>query len=120
MIPDCNSQGVSWSPSNRYLNGSKLAITRRLCDNQIIGLVDVLVHGQVLAYTPDARSEPSVELPLITDSLEELSAMPIKTLKKVAPVLNFTTAFPTCNPVMCSYGAVSPCSKFQIKKYVMN
>ena len=31
----CSSQGFSWSPSNRYLNGSKLASTR-LCNNHII------------------------------------------------------------------------------------
>ena len=29
----CSSQGFSWSPSNRYLNRSKLASTR-LCNNQ--------------------------------------------------------------------------------------
>ena len=31
----CSSQGFSWSPSNRYLNRSKLASTR-LCNNHII------------------------------------------------------------------------------------
>ena len=31
----CSSQGSSWSPSNRYLNRSKLASTR-LCNNHII------------------------------------------------------------------------------------
>ena len=30
----CSSQGLSWSPSNRYLNRSKLASTR-LCNNHI-------------------------------------------------------------------------------------
>ena len=33
----CNSQGFSWSPSNRFLNRSKLASTR-LCNNHIIYL----------------------------------------------------------------------------------
>lgn len=44
-------------------------------------------HAQVVAEgvkpVPSARSEPSLELPLITASHEELSAMPIKDLKKV-------------------------------------
>ena len=31
----CSSQGFSWSPSNRYLNRSKLASTR-LCNNHIM------------------------------------------------------------------------------------
>ena len=31
----CSPQGFSWSPSNRYLNRSKLASTR-LCNNHII------------------------------------------------------------------------------------
>ncbi len=32
---------------------------------------------------PQARSAPSVELPLVTASREELSAMPVKDLKKI-------------------------------------
>lgn len=34
---------------------------------------------------PAARSEPSVELPLITASRDELMASPVKELKKVRP-----------------------------------
>ena len=33
----CSSQGLSWSPSNRYLNRSKLASTR-LCNNHTISI----------------------------------------------------------------------------------
>ena len=34
----CSSQGFSWSPSNKYLNRSKLASTR-LCNNHIIIII---------------------------------------------------------------------------------
>jgi len=36
----CSSQGLSWSPSYRYLNRSKLASTR-LCNNHIIYYADL-------------------------------------------------------------------------------
>ena len=39
----CSSQGFSWSPSNRYLNSSKLASTR-LCNNHIYYLILYMVN----------------------------------------------------------------------------
>jgi len=48
----CSSQGFSWSPSNRYLNRSKLASTR-LCNNHIIIIAPVDDVGlQAAEYLP--------------------------------------------------------------------
>ena len=60
----CSSQGFSWSPSNRYLNRSKLASTR-LCNNHIIIIkhqhfVAVAIHGFQLGSIHKFRSGPQI------------------------------------------------------------
>ena len=48
----CSSRGVSWSPSNRYLNRSQPASTR-LCDNHII--MSCLCSSQGFSWSPSNR-----------------------------------------------------------------
>ena len=75
----CSSQGLSWSPSNRYLNRSKLASTRS-CNNQRMGQVTagagVLPEGrgaspQLPPQAPahEARAHASVPEPDV-DTIE--------------------------------------------------
>ena len=45
----CSSQGFSWSPSNRYLDRSKLASTR-LCNNHIIMLDAKWILSQPISF----------------------------------------------------------------------